>query len=239
MIHASPSEPWDAGAFNSHHLPWEDHRAFELAPEAESLNAVGARADLALRHFIAPHILAAASSDSPQHICVVAHGIFLSEMLFALRRAENPNVRFVKTGGYTNTGWSRVELEPLLTPDELEEWAASTRSEGEGMAEGTFETPPQASAPVTAGTRPTSPYASLDAVALPLRHESLPPPLRPTDSIPLLKVKVIASNQTEHLEGLARQKGAAGSAEHDAKQQKLTAFFAGKGTGLEEWKGKE
>lgn len=28
--------PWDAGLFNSTHLPWEDHRAFRLAEDGKS-----------------------------------------------------------------------------------------------------------------------------------------------------------------------------------------------------------
>lgn len=37
-------------------------------------------------------------------------------MMFALKRAgEDKNVRFIKSGGYTNTGWARVELSVSFT----------------------------------------------------------------------------------------------------------------------------
>ncbi|KAK4703374.1 hypothetical protein P7C70_g2846, partial [Phenoliferia sp. Uapishka_3] len=229
-------EPWDAGKFHSAHLPWDDHRAFTLAEEAESLDDVGARADLALRHFIAPHILASSLPGAkPHHVVLVAHGIFLSECSFALKRAEDPNARFIKSGGYTNSAWSRYELEPLVGVEATTGGAGEQQEGGEGE---TFESPPQASAPVTAGTGPESQYRSLDSVALPPRSEGLPPPLAPTDSVPVLKVKVVAVNQTKHLEGLVRQKGGIGSLEHDAKQKKMQDYFSGKAGQLEEWKGK-
>ncbi|BGP43470.1 hypothetical protein JCM10449v2_007505 [Rhodotorula kratochvilovae] len=109
--------PWDAGKYSSAHLPWEDHRAFCIAPNAESLNDVARRADLVLRHFVLPHVLATASTPADatfpeqHHIVLVAHGIWLSEMLFALKRAGDPHIRFVKQGSYTNTGWARIEVE--------------------------------------------------------------------------------------------------------------------------------
>ncbi|GAA5856936.1 hypothetical protein JCM8547_008473 [Rhodosporidiobolus lusitaniae] len=110
--------PWDGGKFNSAHLPWEEHRAFHIAPNAESLNEVGRRADLVLRHFVLPHVFATSSippseaaPPKQQHIVLVAHGIWLSEMLFALKRTGDPKIRFVKQGGYSNTGWTRVEVE--------------------------------------------------------------------------------------------------------------------------------
>ncbi|KAM0756204.1 phosphoglycerate mutase-like protein [Meredithblackwellia eburnea MCA 4105] len=229
---AAEGEPWDAGKYNSTHLPWDDHRAFELAPEAESLNDVSHRADLALRHFIAPHAIASAQAGAePSHIVLVAHGIFLSEMLFALHRAQNPNARFVKSGGYTNTGWSRIEITPLLGDD------APPARDSVPAPPGTFKSPPDASAPVLAGSNPEAPYKSLDAVPIPPRHAELPPPLSPGDSVPALKIEVVAMNQTEHLNGLVRQKGGIGNAEHDARQKKMTEFLSGK-TSLEEWKGK-
>ncbi|GAA6048670.1 hypothetical protein JCM3770_002011 [Rhodotorula araucariae] len=109
--------PWDAGRYHSAHLPWEDHRAFCIAPNAESLNDVARRADLVLRHFVVPHVLASAiappgaSFPDQHHVVLVAHGIWLSEMLFAIKRAGDPHIRFVKQGSYTNTGWARIELE--------------------------------------------------------------------------------------------------------------------------------
>ncbi|KAL8283206.1 hypothetical protein RQP46_005984 [Phenoliferia psychrophenolica] len=222
-------EAWDAGKYSSAGLPWDEHRAFELAPEAESLNAVGSRADLALRHFLAPHILASSLPGAePHHVVLVAHGIFLSEMLFSLKRAEDPNYRFLKSGGYENTAWARVEITPLLTPDELAAAASSA-----------VQNPVVEAQPTTAGTGPESPYKSVDAVALPPRHASLPPALHPNDQVPVIKTEVIALNQRDHLEGLVRQKGGIGSAKHDEHQKKLKEYFAGgKGGGLEEWKGK-
>lgn len=126
---------------------------------------------------------------------------------------------------------------PLIGDEQLATAAAGKSAAG---ADATFESPPEASAPITAGTGPESPYKSLDSVALPPRPAELPPSLHPSDSVPVLKIKIVAVNQTQHLDGLERQKGGIGSAAHDASQKKMSDYFSGKaaGGGLEEWKGK-
>ncbi|GAA6010635.1 hypothetical protein JCM10207_007776 [Rhodosporidiobolus poonsookiae] len=145
--------PWNQGAYHSADLPWEEHRAFRLAPNAESLNDVGARADQVLRHFVLPHVLHTATVPSanagpPQqhHILLVAHGIWLSEMLFALKRAGEPKIRFVKQGGYTNTGWTRVEVElddlPFKEEHELGKSEKGAAGQPEPPKQGQFASPP-------------------------------------------------------------------------------------------------
>ncbi|GAA5875016.1 hypothetical protein JCM16303_004977 [Sporobolomyces ruberrimus] len=161
--------PWDAGRYHSAHLPWEDHRAFRLAPNAESLNDVSARATQVLRHFILPHLLATASVPSnatfpaQHHLVLFAHGIWLSEMLFAIKLAGDPKVRFVKaSGGYQNTAWSRIEIEldglgegleslPRVseTPEGGDGVESVERDEQEGKTE--FDSPP---APSEAAANP-------------------------------------------------------------------------------------
>ncbi|ORY88465.1 histidine phosphatase superfamily [Leucosporidium creatinivorum] len=255
-------EPWDAGRFSSTHLPWEDHRKFKLAPHAESLNDVGRRADWVLREFVLPHLLLAEQEGTEdQHVVLVAHGIWLSEMMFAFKRAEQPGVRFVKTSSYQNTAWSRLEIEVVSKGEE-----ASTAGEAGGLEKPRvgeeIVTPaaPSEAAPSHADAHEDNSTVSTftpDEETIPLpseiaalrstlpnvppRHPSLPPPhphsasandaaVEPTFPIPRLKLKVLATNQAEHLEGLVRTKGGVGSSEWDEKQRGLKEFFAGGGS---------
>ncbi|KAM0790459.1 hypothetical protein ACM66B_003336 [Microbotryomycetes sp. NB124-2] len=253
--------PWNSGAYSSHHLPWEDHRQFKLAEHAESLNQVGQRADLVLRHFVLPHVVKAAKqydnghsrndNQGQHHILLVAHGIWLSEMMFAFKRAEQgPQARFVKTGGYQNTGWSRLEVE-------LAE-GASPSSEDENGSEGLKRVgevdggeaevvPNSTDEPGPASTTTTAEPTLLEPPPidpsmpqhissllptlplLPERHPSLPQPFPTSSPVPKLKIKVVALHQAQHLEGLKRTKSGVGSSAWDDKQTSLKQFFAGGG----------
>ncbi|GAA5840135.1 hypothetical protein JCM11251_000613 [Rhodosporidiobolus azoricus] len=263
--------PWDAGRYSSAHLPWEDHRAFRLAPNAESLNDVAHRADLVLRHFVLPHVLATsslpASSATPEggqhHIVLVAHGIWLSEMLFALKRAGDPKVRFLKQGGYQNTAWSRLEIElDDATEHELGRKEKGAAGAAEPPKEGDFTSPaaPSEAAPNppanaartteakavpssststsrTSTDRPPLPeefHSLLPTLpGVPPRDPSLPPawPHADDSSVPTPKLRhrLVAFNQSQHLEGLKRTGAGVGSSGWDEKQRGLKEFFAGGG----------
>ncbi|KPV73412.1 uncharacterized protein RHOBADRAFT_38580 [Rhodotorula graminis WP1] len=183
--------------------------AHSIAPNAESLNDVARRADLVLRHFVLPHVLATAqvppdaSFPDQHHIVLVAHGIWLSEMLFALKRAGDPHIRFVKSSGYTNTGWCRIELE-LDDPDAAHALPSESTSPKDEAAPSAPPAAPASSIPEPADARPA------------------------TDPE---RIGVLAFNQVAHLEGLKRTGGGVGSAEHDDKQRGLKEFFGGQAAG--------
>ncbi|GAA5991629.1 hypothetical protein JCM5350_007781 [Sporobolomyces pararoseus] len=248
--------PWDAGKYHSAHLPWEDHRAFRLAPNAESLNDVAARATQVLRHFILPHVLATSSASATfpdqHHIVLFAHGIWLSEMLFAIKRAADPGVRFVKSpGGYQNTAWSRVEIELdgaaggslprfSVTPEGGDGVESVEEDEKKGKTE--FDSPPAPSEAAASpqldqdqdqDERPPLPpqFASLlpTLPSIPPRDPSLPPVpnMSSQEPIPRIRYRVVAFNQSQHLVGLKRTKGGVGRGEWDDKQRGLKEFFAG------------
>ena len=48
-----------------------------------------------------------------------AHGIFLAEMLFSLKRAGDPHARFFKSGSYANTAWSRIGERERSVPSQI------------------------------------------------------------------------------------------------------------------------
>ncbi|GAA5882023.1 hypothetical protein JCM1840_000404 [Sporobolomyces johnsonii] len=252
--------PWDAGKYSSAHLPWEDHRAFRLAPNAESLNDVARRADQVLRHFVLPHLLA--TKDVPptavfpeqHHIVLFAHGIWLSEMLFALKRAGDPHIRFVKSSSYSNTGFTTVHVEleephidhglPAHPPSLAGGDGSANIPEDDDEALTSPPAPSEAAAsPPATGTTTTTTSASADVrPPLPQEYHSLLPtlpPVPPRDpalpppytgiSVPRLRHRVVAFNQAEHLVGLKRTGGGVGSSEFDEKQRGLREFFAGGG----------
>lgn len=208
-----------------------------------------------------PHLLLAEKEGTEdQHVVLVAHGIWLSEMMFAFKRAEQPGVRFVKTSSYQNTAWSRLEIElvptdkeansageagglkkprageELVTPAAPSEAAPNADTHEEEPSVSTF-TPDEETVPL-----PSEIAALRSALPnVPPRHPTLPPPhpqsasvndadVEPTFPIPRLKLKVLATNQAEHLEGLVRTKGGVGSSEWDDKQRGLKEFFAGGGS---------
>ncbi|SCZ89983.1 BZ3500_MvSof-1268-A1-R1_Chr1-3g01705 [Microbotryum saponariae] len=242
--------PWNAGLYSSSHLPWEDHRAFRLAPYAESLNDVSLRADKVVRHFVLPHLIASSESSTPQHILLVAHGIWLSEMRYAFARAQDPQVRFVKSGGYLNTAWSRFELGLVRegevvdrVQNELPEPEESGGSTGEEEEVVVVEETALSSSSAT-NARPTNGRESdlssstvpesirllLPTIPdLPPRNPALPRPYPNDVPLPRIRFKVLATNQAEHLEGLVRTKGGIGSSAHDENQRGLQEFFGGGG----------
>ncbi|KAK4047109.1 hypothetical protein OIO90_006311 [Microbotryomycetes sp. JL221] len=248
---SAEGSPWNSGLYSSSHLPWEDHRRFKLAEHAESLNDVAARADQVLRHFVMPHVVEAATSSQQHHILLVAHGIWLSEMMFAFKRCEQgPRARFVKTGGYQNTGWSRLEVELAdetnstelngldgvgeLEDDPARVVPASSDEPGpngeDNAREATPPNPDRQSIPSADSTGMPQHIADLlpklPNVPTP-RDERLPLPLPNDEPLPRLKVKVIALHQAEHLQGLKRTKGGVGSEAWDPNQKTIRDFFAG------------
>lgn len=127
--------------------------------------------------------------------------------MFALKRSSDSNLRFVKSpSGYSNTGWSRSEL-MLITPT-----STSTSSIASDIA----------------ATHPATHRLALDSITTP---GVLPPPLK-EEHAATFHIRVVALNQTEHMEGLVRQKGGIGSSGHDAKQMKLESFFGGGGAAV-------
>ncbi|GAA6018925.1 hypothetical protein JCM11491_005681, partial [Sporobolomyces phaffii] len=149
--------PWDAGKYHSAHLPWEDHRAFRLAPNAESLDDVARRASRVFEEFVLPHVVATDDGDGARsqaqqqhHVVLVAHGIWLSEFLFAVKRAADPQCRFVKSPGtgYQNSAWARleIELEPTMTSTTTTTTTTTTEEGGRGGDYDGIEAVPRAAA---------------------------------------------------------------------------------------------
>lgn len=100
----------------------QDARTFRF-PEGESLEEVNARIAKAVRQFVLPRVEAlrknaSTSPDDGTHICIVAHGIAIAELLRVFMALHddsdsspwaNPSTTY-KRIRLENTAWSRLEL---------------------------------------------------------------------------------------------------------------------------------
>ncbi|GAA97180.1 uncharacterized protein L969DRAFT_91971 [Mixia osmundae IAM 14324] len=206
---------WQAGSYSN--APYESKREFKF-PNGETLHDVGKRADKVVRQIILPWLLREANErgstrrnltapssleipDDTVHLVLVAHGIMISELLHAFHRAADPRAPWVKRGGLQNTGWGRMHM--VLDPVVLDDLPPGVIAEA---------------------------YAATEATEFP----ELIPALSPSSGLlDLLRpqVKLLAMNQTDHLNGHRRQPGGLSRQAFDAKQQTLMSFMSGGGGG--------
>ncbi|KAJ9098342.1 hypothetical protein QFC19_006466 [Naganishia cerealis] len=216
----------------------EPGRTFKF-DQGESLDDVRARAEKAIAQYIEPILEKSKGkqgSDAP-HIFVVAHGIFNSEFLGALLARRPPSVHNVswRGSGMTNTGWTRLELGYADEfPDDDEQAGGGEEDVGTGTAKPTFDNV-ETSRSGESTTQPTS----VPAQPPNLTRTTTASSTRSTASarsvsshkkeVAPLKVKILATNVTTHLDGIKRQQGGIGSGAHDDKQKDIRSFFAGGG----------
>ena len=72
--------------------------------QGESLEDVGRRATEIMQRVVVPHLVKAAKTGQDEHVVLVAHGIMISELLFALSRLQDPRALYERRSGHTNTG---------------------------------------------------------------------------------------------------------------------------------------
>ncbi|KAJ9114428.1 hypothetical protein QFC20_001571 [Naganishia adeliensis] len=210
----------------------EPGRSFKF-DQGESLDDVRRRGEKAMAQYIEPYLEKAkgkSSADAP-HIFVVAHGIFNSEFLGGLLARRPPSVNNVvwRGSGMTNTGWTRLEVGYA---DEFpEEELGGEENVGTGTAK-----PSLGNAEVDSAGRETTQPTSVPAQSPSLTRTTTGTSTRSTAStqsardkkqLPHLRVNIVATNVTTHLEGVKRQQGGIGSAAHDNKQKDIRSFFAG------------
>jgi hypothetical protein len=133
---------------------------------------------------------------------VVAHGIFNAELLgaFLARRAPGQDPIHWKSGGMTNTGWIEVGHHDEEYFDEEETSKEVGLSKpGEG----------------TSNPSSTEPSGG--------------PDLKRTGDKPYLKIKILNTNVTTHLDNVKRQGGGIGSTAYDSSQKGIKDFFGGGG----------
>ncbi|PPQ87652.1 hypothetical protein CVT25_011490 [Psilocybe cyanescens] len=82
-------------------------------PEAESLNDLERRAEIALRECVLPHLNESQSSESEHscvHVAIASHGLCIGELVAALVRLDPDAVHTMRFTGLSNTAWTRVNV---------------------------------------------------------------------------------------------------------------------------------
>lgn len=221
----------------------DDARNFRF-PEGESLEEVNARIAKAVRQFILPRVEALrkkppsqlAASGDVGHICIVAHGIAIAELLrvfMALHDESpsspwpNPKTTYQRVR-LENTGWSRLELAVPYQGDEEQPGPLNTTNNAT-RSQSTNSTPA-----VSAPAGMQSDYTDFGEVQTDLVEG-------PTDALSQqmpsasgarsgtesgnrsIYVRILCQNQTDHLRGFNLQQSSSSSA------AKSVAHLAGGG----------
>lgn len=218
------SSEWMAGSTG------EDARDFRF-PGGESLQDVNTRIARAVRQFILPRVETLRnkpSTDNVVHICIVAHGIAIAELLrfFMSLHVDSPSSPWPDPKAtyhrvrLENTGWSRLEL---AVPAQGEEGhlsdsndaaanASAARAAGEVSAVGTR-------------TNPTD-FGEVQADLVEGPSDALKkdlPPIPSEGAARSIFVRILCQNQIDHLRGFNLQTSSASSA------AKAVAHLAGGG----------
>ncbi|KAF8155658.1 phosphoglycerate mutase [Crassisporium funariophilum] len=85
----------------------------ERFPEAESLDDLAARADVAIKECVLPHVPDAphpVGQDSGVHIAIASHGLCIAELVGALLRLDPEADKDENYAGLMNTAWTRVVI---------------------------------------------------------------------------------------------------------------------------------
>lgn len=223
-----------------------DARNFRF-PEGESLEEVNARIAKAVRQFILPRIEAlrrkppthSAAVGDVIHICIVAHGIAIAELLrvfMALHDGSASEAWPDPKSSYQrvrldNTGWSRLELAvPFQSDDEQLAVPAPTftaESHPNPTASTSQPGPPSSSRPGAQSEYNDFGEIQADLVERPVDATSKmasKPALTPPESAARpVYVRILCQNQTDHLRGFNAQQGSVSSS------AKTVAHLAGGG----------
>ncbi|KAK6002471.1 hypothetical protein QM012_002109 [Aureobasidium pullulans] len=230
----------------------EQHRKEPGFVDVESKDNLGVRADLFLDHHLLPILDDEADfGGAAEHVvAVVSHGILLSSLWRRLLLRLGPKsvkvsreviaargqVVLAHLGGWSNTGFLELSIQsldppsspeldivlPPITPSDEQATTADVPSPRSPI----ITSPPRL---VTESSEAEMPTDQLDAIGrVSVTKAAFEPAAREPDSPRLLegyRTTILVVDGQQHLQGLKRQRGGIGRAEHDDKQQSMTAFF--------------
>ncbi|SNX84488.1 uncharacterized protein MEPE_03197 [Melanopsichium pennsylvanicum] len=209
----------------------QDARNFRF-PEGESLEEVNARTAKAVRQFILPRIEALRKKPPADgnvgHICIVAHGIAIAELLrvFMALHGDPPSCpwpdpkKTYQRVRLENTGWSRLEV---AVPFQGDDGASSSTSTG-----GNGSSTTTATSSARSGTQ--SEYTDFGEVQTDLVEGPSDASRKQSTSRAAdhgarpIYVRILCQNQIDHLRGFSSQQSSANTA------AKTVAHLAGGGS---------
>ncbi|KAI4723787.1 phosphoglycerate mutase-like protein [Aureobasidium sp. EXF-10728] len=231
----------------------EEHKKEAGYVEEESKDNLAIRADLFLDHHLLPilHDEADFGGAAEHVIAIVSHGILLSSLWRRLLLRLGPKsvkvspsviasrgqVVLAHLGGWSNTGFLELsiqDLDPQASP-ELDivlpavvpsPHAIAFTADSSSRIDFDTTSPPHL---VAESSEPEMPTDQLDVVGdVSVPKHAIDPESGERESPRLLegyRTTILVVDGQQHLQGLKRQRGGIGRAEHDDKQQSMTAFF--------------
>ncbi|KAG9670512.1 phosphoglycerate mutase-like protein, partial [Aureobasidium melanogenum] len=231
----------------------EEHKKEPGFVDVESKDNLGVRADLFLDDHLLPILDDEADfGGAAEHVvAIVSHGILLSSLWRRLLLRLGPKtvkvsreviaargqVVLAHLGGWSNTGFLELSIErldpqsspeldivlPPMTPS-LDEQATTT--DVPSPRSPIVTSPPHL---VTESSEAEMPTDQLDVIGrVSVTKTAIEPGPIEEDGPRLLegyRTTILVVDGQQHLQGLKRQRGGIGRAQHDDKQQSMTAFF--------------
>lgn len=230
----------------------EKHKQEPGFVDVESKDNLAIRADLFLDHHLWPMLNDEVDfGGAAEHvIAVVSHGILLSSLWRRLLLRLGPKsvtisreviasqgqVVLSHLGGWSNTGFLELSIQDTNPPDdELEITLPTVVPSPHAIAvtadssyrKNLITTSPPAHL-VTESSEPEMPTDEDVVGDVSVPKDAVDPEATEKESSKILdgyRTTILTVNGQQHLQGLKRQRGGIGRAEHDDKQQSMTAFF--------------
>ena len=229
----------------------EKHKQEPGFVDVESKDSLAIRADLFLDHHLWPMLNDEADfGGAAEHVvAVVSHGILLSSLWRRLLLRLGPKsvtisreviasrgeVVLSHLGGWSNTGFLELSIQDMNPPDdELEitlptvvpsPHAIAVTADSSYRKELIVTLPPHLTTESSEPEMPTDEDVVGD-VSVP--KDAIDPESSEKEISRILdgyRTTILTVDGQQHLQGLKRQRGGIGRAQHDDKQQSMTAFF--------------
>lgn len=230
----------------------EKHKKESGFVDVESKDNLAIRADLFLDHHLWPMLNDEVDfGGAAEHVvAVVSHGILLSSLWRRLLLRLGPksvrvsreviatrgDVVLSHLGGWSNTGFLELSMKDLNPPEELDitlptvvpsSYAIAVTTDSSSRKRlMTTSPPPQLAAESSEAEMPLDDTDIVGDVSVP--KDAIDPESNEKETSNLLdgyRTTILVVDGQQHLQGIKRQRGGIGRAEHDDKQQSMTAFF--------------
>jgi broad specificity phosphatase PhoE len=232
----------------------EKHKKEPGFVDVESKDNLAIRADLFLDHHLWPMLNDEVDfGGAAEHVvAIVSHGILLSSLWRRLLLRLGPksvtisreviasrgDVVLAHLGGWSNTGFLELSMKDMNPPEELDitlptvvpsSYAIAVTADSSSRNRlMTTLPPPQLAAESSEAEMPTDQFDDDVVGDVSVPKDAIDPESNEKETSKLLdgyRTTILVVDGQQHLQGLKRQRGGIGRAEHDDKQQSMTAFF--------------